>query len=163
LARFVGPVLAVLRVDPWGSVVEVKESKFGSASRFESELPFGARMPAGKLRPEATWERAYQITLEPPQGTGEKYAAVQHYRCTGIMGSLATIAVTTELKAAPEAAGDRVPLLQSLPTGDIVFDVQAGRLHGAALKIDQEVKGHQGEGSSYHFQSSYTEQYLGEK
>jgi hypothetical protein len=162
-ARYVGPVLAILRVDPWGKVVEVKESKFGAASRFESELPYVAVLPTGVLKSGTAWERAYQITLEPPQGTGEKYAAVQRYRCTGVAGSLVTVALTTELKTPPEAAGDRVPLAQSLPAGEVVFDVRAGRLHSASLKVDQEIKGHQGEGSSYHFQSSYSEQYIGER
>src|SRR5438128_4736886 len=35
LAKYVGVPLSTLRVDPWGRVVEVKESKFGPASRFE--------------------------------------------------------------------------------------------------------------------------------
>jgi hypothetical protein len=161
-ARYVGPVLAVLRVDSRGKVVEVKESKFGPASRFESELPFVAALPDGDLKSGTAWERAYQITLEPPQGTGEKYAALQRYRCTGVAGSLVTISVSTELKAPPEAPGDRVPLVQSLPVGEVIFDVRAGRLHSASLKVDQEVKGHQGEGSNYHFTSSYTEQYIGD-
>jgi hypothetical protein len=163
LARYVGPVLAVLRVDRWGRVVEVKESKFGPASRFESELPFAAVLPAGTIRPGSAWERAYQITLEPPQGTGEKYGAVQRYRCTAVAGTLATVTLATELKNPPEAAGDRVPLTQSQPAGEVVFDLRAGRLHSASLKVDQEVMGHQGEGSSYHFQSTYTEQYVGER
>jgi hypothetical protein len=163
-SRYVGPVLAVLRVDSTGKVVEVKESKFGAASRFESELPFVGVLPtSGGLKSGTAWDRAYQITLEPPQGTGEKYAAVQHYRCTGVAGSLVTIALTTELKSPPEAAADRVPLAQSQPAGEIVYDVRTGRLHSASLKVDQEVKGHQGEGSSYHFESNYSEQYVGDR
>jgi hypothetical protein len=162
-ARYVGPVLAELRVDPYGRVAEVKESKFGPASRFESELPFIALLPSGGVKPGASWERAYQITLVPPQGTGEKYAAEQRYRCTAVTGSLATISFTTQLKSPPEAAADKVPLLQSQPTGEVVFDLRAGRLQSATLKVDQEVKGHQGEGSIYHFQSTYNEQYVGER
>jgi hypothetical protein len=161
-ARYVGPVVAVLRVDSRGKVEQVKDSKFGPASRFESELPFVAVVPSTYLKQGASWERTYQITLEPPQGTGEKYAAVQHYRCTGVADNLVTVELKTELKSQPEAAGDRVPLAQSQPTGEVVFDLQAGRLHSATLKVDQEVKGHQGEGSSYRFQSAYTEQYIGD-
>ena len=36
-------------------------------------------------------------------------------------------------------------------------------MHSANLKVDQEVKGHQGEGSFYHFQSTYNEQYVGDR
>jgi hypothetical protein len=162
-SRYVGPVLAVLRVDPTGKVVDVKESKFGPPSRYESELPFVGLLPTAGLKTGTAWDRAYQITLEPPQGTGEKYPALQHYRCTGVAGSLVTVTLTTELKSQPEAAGDRVPLAQSQPAGEIVYDVRAGRMHSANLKVDQEVKGHQGEGSSYHFESSYSEQYVGDR
>jgi hypothetical protein len=49
------------------------------------------------------------------------------------------------------------------PEGEMVFDVQAGRLQSAALRIDKELKGHDGEGSSYHFQSRYTVQYVGDR
>src|SRR5207249_4975021 len=40
LGRFVGQPLALLRMDSQGKVVEVKESKHGPASRFETEPPF---------------------------------------------------------------------------------------------------------------------------
>jgi hypothetical protein len=80
-----------------------------------------------------------------------------------VAGSLVTVALTTELKSPPEAAADRVPLAQSQPAGEIVYDVRTGRLHSASLKVDQEVKGHQGEGSSYHFESNYSEQYVGDR
>ena len=63
----------------------------------------------------------------------------------------------------PENALDRVPLLQLQPEGEVVFDIALGRLHSASLKIEKELKGHQGEGSSYKFQSSYTEKYVENK
>jgi len=53
---------------------------------------------------------------------------------------------------------DRVPLLQLQPQGEIVFDLQAGRLRSATLRVDKELTGHQGEGSSYRFQSVYSEE-----
>ena len=43
------------------------------------------------------------------------------------------------------------------PEGEVVFDTQNGRLSSASLKIEKELLGHQGEGSSYKFQSTYTE------
>jgi hypothetical protein len=161
LTKFIGSPLAVLRIDGQGKVVEVKESK-GPAKRYESELPFGILLPADALRPGLSWDRAYEIKLEPPAGTGEKYAAVQKYACKGLVGGAAIVNVTTELKAPPTAA-ERIPLLEFQPEGEIVYDLQAGRLKSAVLKIDKELKGHQGEGSSYHFQSQYTEQFVGDR
>jgi hypothetical protein len=158
LQRYVGQPLAVLRVDGQGRVVEVKESKHGPASRFESELPFALTLPDEGVAPGQAWERAYQITLEPPHGTGEKFAAVQKYTCKSVDGGVAVVGVTTLVKTLPEAPADRIPLLQLQPEGEVVFDVQAGCARSIRLHTDKELTGHQGEGSSYRFTSTYTEQ-----
>jgi hypothetical protein len=162
LEKFIGQPLAVVRLDAAGKVLEVVESKFGPASRFECEPPFVLVLPAAAARVGQTWERSYQVTLAPPQGTGEKYDAVQKYECKAIQDGKATIGLTTVIKKMPENLLDRVPLLQTQPEGEVVFDIAAGRMHSARLKIDKELKNHQGEGSNYRFQSLYTEQYVAE-
>jgi hypothetical protein len=163
LGKLVGVPLATLRVDGLGRVVEVKESRFGPAARFEKEPPFVAVLPAEGPKVGQNWERNYQITLEPPAGTGEKIAAVQRYACKAVAGGLATVSMTTELKLPPAAGAEQLPHLELQPEGEIVFDCNAGRMQSARLKVDKEAKGVQGEGSSYRFQRAYTEQYVGEK
>lgn len=159
--NFIGQPLVEVRVDELGKVVEVKEAKPGySAAKYESDPPFKFLLPVETLKPDLVWERGYQITLEPPQGTGEKYAAVQRYVCKSVADNLATVALTTELKNAPAAQEDQVPLWQVQPDGEIVFDVQAGRLQKATLRIDKEAKI---EGGSTRFQSVYTEEYAGDR
>lgn len=169
--KFVGAPLAVLRVDGLGRVLEVKQSSFGPAERYESELPFAGVLPAEGLKPGQVWERSYHLTVAwspdgktvPAQGSGDKFPAVQHYTCKNVTGTGAVVSVTTELKGLPEAIVDRVPLLQMQPEGEIVYDLSAGRYQGATLKVDKELKGFQGENSSIHFVSSYVEQYVGDR
>jgi hypothetical protein len=163
LSKYVNQPLALLRVDAKGKVLEVKECKHGPASRFESEPPFVITLAADVVQSGQFWDRAYSITLEPPQGTGEKYEASQRYVCASLSNAKAVLAMATAIKAPPSAPADQVPLLQLQPEGQVVFDVQAGRLHSAQLTIDKELKGHQGEGSSYRLLSTYTEQYVGGK
>ncbi len=160
LSKYVGSPLAVLRVDGLGKVVEVKDTKFGPASRFESEPPFVVTLPE---RPRPTWERTYKVTLEPPQGTGEKFDAVQTYTARAATDKVVTIGLSTALKTAPAAAADQIPLLQMQPQGEITFDAANGRLEKAQLKVEKDLQGHQGAGSSYHFQSSYSEKYEGDR
>jgi hypothetical protein len=163
IGRYLNGPLAVLRLDTLGRVLEVKESRYGPASRFEVELPFAAVLPEKGLAPGASWERPYNITLEPPQGTGEKYAAVQHCTCKSVEGNAGVVAFTTALKAPPEALPDRIPLLDKLTEGEVVFDLGAGRMHRAVLRVDQELKDYMGQGSNYHVQTSYVEQYIGDR
>lgn len=160
LARYVGVPLAVLRIDAVGKVVEVKQSIHGSPNRFENELPFGLVLPPTGPQPGLAWERSYQITLDPPQGTGEKYPAVQKFTCRQVANGQATVGVSTTIAKMPEAVADRLPLLQFVPQGELVFDLQAGRLLAITLHIDQEQKGHQGENSRYRFKSDYHERLL---
>jgi hypothetical protein len=157
LAWFVGPTLAVLRIDGRGRVMEVKESQFGPASKYENELPFIVWLPETMPRADQPWERQYRITLAPPQGTGEQFAALQRYRITNATPGTITIQLMTELKTQPAAQADRVPLLQLMPEGEIVFDIKAGRMRSASLQIDKKLENHRGQGSSHRFQSTTKE------
>jgi hypothetical protein len=156
LTKMIGQTLVVLRVDSLGRVMEVKQ---GQASRFEAELPFAVQLPGAAVAVGQSWDRQYTIVLDPPLGTGEKYAAAQTFVCTKVEGGLATLTLTTALAKTPENKAELLPLLQKLPQGEVVFDVEHGRLSALRVTIEREVKGHQGEGSSYHFQSTYKEQY----
>ncbi len=160
--NYVGQPLVVVRIDGQGKVLEVKEARPGySAAKYESDPAFKLLLPAEALKPGLSWERAYQIVLEPPLGTGdEKYAAVQRYVCKDVSGNLATVALTTEVKGTPAAQEDQVPLWQMQPEGEIVFDLEAGRLQKATLRIDRDAKIESG---NTHFQSIYTEQYVGDR
>ncbi len=154
---YLGKALALLRVDAQGRVVEVKESKYGPASRFENELPFVGVLPTVGPRAGQEWQRDYKITLEP-----DKYDAVQKYVCKSVTDGVAVTAMTTSLKTPPPPA-EQAALLALQPEGEIVCDLKAGRLQSASLKIDKEVKGHQGEGSSYRLQATFTEEYMGDR
>jgi hypothetical protein len=101
--------------------------------------------------------------LAPPQGTGEKFSATQKYTCKSVTADAATVNMTTSIKDLPEALLDQIPLMQLQPQGEIVFDLKKGLMRSARLAIEKELKGHQGEGSSYRFQSVYTEEYAGDK
>jgi hypothetical protein len=162
LAPLVGKTLAVIRMDAAGNVLEVIESKHGPASRFESELPFVLALPAKAPAVGQTWQRTYHVTLEPPQGVGEKFDATQKYEYKGFKAGYALIGLTTALAKLPANPAERVPLLQAQPEGEVLFNTQAGRLQTATVRIDQELKDHQGRGSSYRFQSKYVETYAGD-
>lgn len=157
MSKFIGKTLAVLRVNPAGQVIETKE---GSAAKYEMEPPFTLVLPGVAPKAGQAWLREYNITLEPPLGTGEKIPASHRFDCVNVDGKLATLKLTTELKKMPEEARDQVPLFQKLAQGQIVFDTEAGRLHSARLVIDRMVENHEGAGSSYHFRSEYVEQVI---
>lgn len=158
----VGKPLAVIRVDSQGKVIEVKEAlnEFFSVAKFESEPPFRAILPAG-LEKGQSWDRDYQVTLEPPLGTGEKYPAVQHCVCKSVADNRATVTLKTDIKGQPKAVADQVLLWHNELAGEVVFDLNAGRLESVILKGDREQKGLQDDDSTTRIQETYIEQYSG--
>lgn len=157
LAKHVGPVLAILRIDTLGKVVEVKESKVGPAARFEAELPFKVVLPEAASKVGDAWARTFTVQLDPPLGTGEKYAATQKCQCLEPKPGLLLIGVATEIKDLPSTPAERIPLLPHLTEGQVYFHPESGRYYAARLKVQKELKNHQGDGSSYKFTSTYVE------
>lgn len=153
MAKYLNQPLAVVRVNARGQVIEVKQ---GEAERFESNLPLLVMLPPAPVAAGAAWARTFKVK----QASGE-YEAVQKYACTKADATAAVIALTTQFRTQPQTAQEQIPLLAKQPEGEVVFDVRAGRLQSARLRIDKTLHGHQGEGSSYRFVSSYMEQYAG--
>lgn len=163
MAKHIGPVLAVLRIDAHGRLVDVKESKVGPAARFAAELPFKVTLPETEPKPGESWDRNYTIQLDPPLGTGEKYAATQRYACQEPKGGFLTVGLTTAIKDVPAPAAEQIPLLPLALEGTLYFHAATGRYYGARLKTEKELKNHQGEGSKYRFVSTYVEDLVPER
>lgn len=157
MAKYVGPPLVSARIDNRGQLVEVKECKFGPESRLQCDLPFKLVLPADAFSVGRAWERAYQIKLDPPQGAGETYDAVQTYTCRMMTNGTAIVHLATTLKTAPDAAADKLPLLPLMPEGDVSFDTATGQLRAVRYQFGQDLSEHRGEGSKYQFKSTYAE------
>lgn len=155
MAKNIGKVLAILRVDSAGKVVEVKQSNVGAAHRFNSDIPFKVMFST-----EATkegWSRDYAIQLDPPHGTGEKFAAKQTYKIMEGQNGLQIYNLTTEIADLPKKSADQIPLLPLMQTGPVFFHLETGRYYGCRLKSSRILNNHQGEGTSYSYQSGYSE------
>jgi len=163
MAKLIGQVLAVVQLDSTGKLIEVKESKFGSKSRFVADLPFKMVLPETEFKEGQAWERTFTITLDPPQGTGEKYEATQKYATAAPSNGLAVIGVTTAIKEMPAQASDQIPLFPLLLEGKVYFHAETGRYQGARMKLKKELMNHAGEGTKYTFDSTYQEDFKIEK
>ena len=158
MAAFLNKPIVTVRIDPQGKLVEVKDAKGGTAARLHAELPFRLVLPDAAPAANATWDRPFAVKLDPPHGTGESYDFTQKYTAKGATkeGYL-VVGVETTLKAPPKAVGEQVPLVPMLWTGDVYFNVAAGKYHASRLKAKAELANHQGEGTKFVYESSYSE------
>lgn len=155
MAGYLNVPVVTVRVDSQGRIVEVKETKAGSAARLNAELPF--RMILPDAAPPTTWDRTFTMKLDPPLGTGESYEFGQKFTAGAIKDGLLTAAIETTLKAPPKALAERVPLVPMLWTGEVYFNTAAGKYHAARLKVKAELPNHQGEGTKFEYESTYVE------
>ena len=159
LKKFIGNTLAELHVDQQGKVAEVVQ---GAKVQFETDLPFAVCLPATDMSEGRTWARSFQIVLDPPFGAGEKFTASQQYQVVKLTDNQATLRVNTAIKDMPKSPAEQLPLLQKQPQGEVIFDLVAGRMLSADLKIECELQGHQGTGSNYRFYSRHLEKLVNE-
>jgi hypothetical protein len=157
MAAFLNQPIVTVRMDARGQLVEVKEAKGGAASRLHAELPFRVMLPEAAVAANASWERPFAVKLDPPHGTGENRDFVQKYTSKGEKDGLFIVGVETSLKAVPKSAAEQVPLAPMLWTGDVYFNVAAGKYHAARLRARADLANHQGEGTKFVYESSYAE------
>ncbi len=156
MSKFIGTTLAIIRVDDKGKVLEAKK---GSLAKYLAEPPFVVTLPVSGGGVGQVWQRNYRVHLR----TGEKYKAVQSYRCKSIQGTAAVIEIQTAFLDQPESKLDLLPLFPKEISGEVVFDLAAGRMRSTELTIQKELQGHQGKGSSYLFTSSFREELVSGK
>jgi hypothetical protein len=160
MAEFLNKPIVTVRIDAQGKLVEVKEAKGGAAARLQAELPFRVVLPAAMPEAGKVWERPFAVKLDPPHGTGESHDFVQKYTSKGEKDGYLIVGVETALKAPPKAVAERVPLVPMLWTGDVYFHTAAGKYQAARLKAKSELANHQGEGTKFVYESTYSEDSL---
>lgn len=156
MAAFLGKPIVTAKLDGRGQLLDVT-AEGGSADRVRAELPFRLVLPEGKPSVGAVWDRAFDIKLNPPHGTGEAYPATQTYTLKGDKDGYLVVGVGTALKTPPKDPGELPPLVPLLWEGDVYFHPATGRYAGARLGVKRVIANHQGEGTKFEYESKYEE------
>ncbi len=154
---FLNKPILTLKVDPQGRISDVKSDNASAADRLQTDLPFKLHLPDAAPPANAAWERAFELKLPPPLGTGEKYDATQKYTFKGMNKDYAVVGTVTALKVPPTDAAVMPAIVPMLWEGDVFFNAKTGGYHGAKLSVKKEVANHQGEGTKFRYSSEYTE------
>ena len=154
---FLNKPILTLKVDPQGRISDVKSDNASAADRLQTDLPFKLHLPDAAPPANAAWERAFELKLPPPLGTGEKYDATQKYTFQGMNKDYAVVGTVTALKVPPTDAAVMPAIVPMLWEGDVFFNAKTGGYHGAKLSVKKEVANHQGEGTKFRYSSEYTE------
>ena len=156
MAAFLNKPIATVKLNGLGQVLEVKGEN-GSEQRFRTEPPFRIDFPAQEVAVGDAWNREFEIRLDPPVGTGEKYAAIRTCkRAEDVQGRI-VVGVSTAVKGGVKVpAADMPSVIPYLWSGELYLD-KSGRYRGAKLSVKGETAEHQGTGTKFAYESTYVE------
>ncbi|QEL20306.1 hypothetical protein [Limnoglobus roseus] len=158
MAEYLNKPILTAKVDARGGVIEAKAvAGESTTNRLQAELPFRVQLPEQAVAVNGTWERTFNVKLDPPLGIGEAHEAKQTYTHRATNGGYAVIGLTTAFKSLPIAAAEQQPLIPWLWEGDVFVEIEKGRYAGAKLTAKKTIANHQGEGTKFVFESTYTE------
>ena len=103
--------------------------------------------------------RDLDIQLE--HGMSKRIKTRERYELESVKHGVATIDIETQILTPIDDPKIKVQLIQKTARGKIRFDIDAGRVLGQQLDLDERVLAFSGADSSMHYLTRYTEELLG--
>jgi hypothetical protein len=157
VAESIGKPLAVVTIDRSGRVIK----RDGGSSK--SDLGFGGLVvPLPKREVELGHARAVpkKLKLREPDGRIKEVKTQMRYRLEKVQSGVATISVKTQVLTPVNNAALKSQLVQQLSSGELKFDIDAGRVISKQLDWAENVIGFSGAGSNMKYLARFTEQLL---
>jgi len=164
MSKFVGDPVALLIVDKTGKVNEVRENRFGSPKRFDTDPPMALIFGKGPIILGTKWERPVTIAADPTVAPSESngWQALVKSECIAATSTTRTIKTEGVWTKEPQASEAKIGLLQYFPKTEIVLD-QAGMPPKLIVsKMDRTIKHGDKESNVYRLISEYRESRIDE-
>lgn len=164
LSKYVKDPVALLVVDKFGKVKEVRENRFGSAKRYDTDPPMGLVLGSGMIILGSKWERDVILSSDPtaPASETNGWKAVVHAECIAATSSSRTIKVDAKWVKEPESSEARIALLQHFPSTEVVLDQPGMPPKLIVSKMDRTIKHGDKDASVYRLISDYRESRIDE-
>jgi hypothetical protein len=164
LSKYVRDPVALLVVDKSGKVKEVRENRFGSAKRYDTDPPMGVVLGSGPIILGSKWERDVTISSDPtaPASETNGWKALVNAECIAATASSRTIKVDAKWVKEPESSEARISLLQHFPATEVVLDQPGMPPKLIVSKMDRTIKHGEKDGSLYRLISDYRESRIDE-
>ncbi len=169
VAKSVGVVLSVVKMDACGKVLKRKDRKKSAqaAAGSPDAVAAGLNWVTIPLPQEAvavghTWSLPQNIEIPLPNGVMKKVKAIQEFELEDVKTGVATIRVSTAILTPIDDPQVESQLVQREVSGRVRFDIDAGRILGQELEIDKHVVGFHGDASSIHYVNRFSERLLPE-
>jgi hypothetical protein len=157
VAKAVGVPLATITLDVQGKVLKRKQQLVQAAPEQEYiTLP----LPEKSVAVGEQWFEPTDITVNLKDGRAKKIKARQRYLLKDVSAGVATIQLETQLLSPVRDPEIEAQLVQSKANGTVRFDIEAGRVVSQRSDVDEHVVGFEGDGTSLHYVTRFTEEFL---
>lgn len=158
VAKAVGVPLAVVTLDDRGKLIKREEKRPSATPAPDAITP---PLPEEPVAVGATWFLPADIKVTLKTGEVKKIKARQRYEFESVKDQTAVISLETQILSPirdnPEIEAQ---VVQGLGKGPIRFAIDDGRILSQRSDVDERVNGFQGEASSLHCVTRFTEKFL---
>lgn len=162
VAAAVGKPLTVIQIDGQGKVLLRHQTKHNKSMQNLGQIviPFPEEpIPVGH-----TWSFPYEVDVSLEGGGVRKIQTRQRFTLKDVKNAIAVIHVSTQILSPVHDPAIEAQLVQREASGDVRFDIDAGRIVSQQMDLDKRVVGFRGKASSLHYRTRFTEEFLpGEK
>jgi hypothetical protein len=159
VAKAVDVPLSTIVLDNRGHVTKRKEERAQpNSTSGEMTVP----LPENPVAINEVWSFPHDTSVRQKDGSTKQVKTRQDFTLVSVENGIATIKVETIVLTPIRDPALEAQLIQHVTDGTVRFDIAAGRVVGQQTDIDKRVIGFQGEASSLHYVTRFTEELLPE-
>lgn len=157
VAKTVGKKLAVITLSPRGEIVERRQLE---PDALQSQGYLTVPLPEKPVSLGESWTVPGEIAVPLRSGLVRKIKIQEKFTLQEVKGDLAAIRIATQVLTPVDDPEVEVQLVQRLSEGTVRFDMQLGRIISQEIEVDRQVVGFQGDASSFHYRTRFTEELI---
>lgn len=157
VAKSVGVPLSQVAMDPFGRIIERKDrTPTSGAGESQIALP----LPPKPVEIGYTWSIPQDVEVKLEGGAVKKIQTRQQFKLEDVKNGIATIAIDIAILTPVRDPAIEAQLIQRASSGQVKFDIDAGRIVSHQTDLDKQVFGFSGETSTMHYSMRFAETLL---
>jgi hypothetical protein len=158
VACAVGVPLSVITLDPVGKIVHREKKQVKGSPQSEGEIT--VPMPDGPIAVGESWTRPSDVSAKGQDGRLATIKLLQRFTLEEVKTGVARIRMATHVLTPIRDPAVEAQVVQCAPSGEVRFDIAAGRIRSQRSDVDRSVVGFRGEASSIHYATRFSEEFL---
>ena len=159
VAGAVGVPLALVTLDPLGRVLKREQKDVKATTRAEGDIT--VPLPEQPVAVGESWRHPNEVTATARDGRLVKVKIEQKFTLEEVRTGVARIRMETQILSPIRDPAVEAQVVQCATTGEIRFDIEAGRIRSQQTDVDRHVVGFRGDASSIHYATRFNEELVG--